>query len=164
MTRTPGKGSAPGHMQDAALPAPSVPSVKDEPDPASLHLVAEILALLRSPPLPPRATLERVKVLLTVARAVAEVDASDREAAAGLDPLLRAGTHESVAATRGSAGPRRSDIIRDAQLKREAVPQSIGSRLALDKPPPNNELSVKVLNEKRCGVLRSEDAARDFRF
>ena len=56
--------------ESAAAPAPA----EADPDPSSLGLVAEISELLRLPPLPPRATLERVKALLTAARAVAAVD------------------------------------------------------------------------------------------
>ena len=156
----------------SALASASVPAaVAEDLDPSSLGLVAEISALLRSPPLPPRATLERVKALLTAARAVAAVDSLDREALHSLDSRYEiagaetvgargaAGTrplsHELAAATgpgavRGSVGAIRdirADTIRAAQLTREADRTSMGSRLALGKPPATNDLSVKVLNE-----------------
>ena len=162
----------------ASASASAPATVEVDLDPSSLGLVAEISALLRSPPLPPRATLERVKALLTAARAVAAVDSLDREAlhepgtdtfvargAAGTRPL----SHESAAVlgvVRGSVGPIRDirgDTIRAAQLTREKDPSSMGSRLALGKPLPTNDLSVKILNEKKSGILRSEDAERDFR-
>ena len=125
--------------------------------------------MLRSPPLPPRATLERVKALLTAARAVAAVDSLDQEALydAGTDTLVPRGaagtrplSHEQSAAALGVVrGPTgevrdiRADKIRAAQLARERHPSSIGSRLAVGQPPPTNDLSVKVLNEKRSGMV-----------
>ena len=151
--------------ESAAAPAPA----EAEPDPSSLGLVAEISELLRSPPLPPRATLERVKALLTAARAVAAVDSLDQEALydAGTDTLVPRGaagtrplSHEQSAAALGVVrGPIgavrdiRADKIRAAQLARERHPSSIGSRLAEGQPPPTNDLSVKVLNEKRSGMV-----------
>ena len=155
----------------SALASASVPAaVAEDLDPSSLGLVAEISALLRSPPLPPRATLERVKALLTAARAVAAVDSLDREALHSLDSRYEIAGAETVGA-RGAAGTRplshelaaantgvvrgsvgairdiRADTIRAAQLTREADRTSMGSRLALGKPPATNDLSVKVLNE-----------------
>ena len=147
----------PAPSVDAPAPGATTSTDTEEPDPRSLCLVAEISALLRSPPLPPRATLERVKALLTAARAVAAVDPLDREA------LL----DESAAATglpRSSVELSRAETIRAAQLNREQNPISLGSRLALSKPKPTNDLNVKILNEKRSGILRSEDSDRDFRF
>ena len=151
--------------ESAAAPAPA----EADPDPSSLGLVAEISELLRLPPLPPRATLERVKALLTAARAVAAVDSLDQGALydAGTDTLVPRGaagtrplSHEQSAAALGVVrGPIgavrdiRADKIRAAQLARERHPSSIGSRLAEGQPPPTNDLSVKVLNEKRSGMV-----------
>ena len=124
--------------ESASAPAPA-----EAADPSSLGLVAEISELLRSPPLPPRATLERVKALLTAARAVAAVDSLDQEVIhdAGTDTLVPRGaagtrplSHEQSAAALG-VGPVgavrdiRADKIRAAQ-PRERHPSSIGSRLA----------------------------------
>jgi hypothetical protein len=164
-----GREQSPQSTARLSASASAPATVEEDLEPSSLGLVAEISALLRSPPLPPRATLERVKALLTAARAVAAVDSLDREALHGpaADTVVARGpagtrplSHESAATIGvvcGSIGPARdirADTIRAAQLAREKEPSSMGSRLALGKAPPTNDLNVKIFNEKRGGMLK----------
>ena len=112
-------------------------------------------------------------MLLTAARAVAAVESSDREV------LL----HESATATgvaRSSVGISalvnihdpgtstirdiRAETIRATQRAREADSYSLGDHLAEKKPTPTNALAVKVLHQKKTGLIKNEDAGRDFRF
>ena len=146
----PAPGPAPA---PAPAPAPTSTTATDL-DPAVLLLAAEIAAMLRTPPLPPRSTLERVRSMLSEHRRLAQEQAGSPPAAADPD------------AHRAQSRPKtRAESIQALQAQLEQPALSIGSRLAAGHPPgPQTLKEYAALSAKRGGFAVEVDAARDFRF
>ena len=129
-------------QEPGAAEATASGAYEEEPDPAVLLLAAEITCMLRTPPLPPRATLERIRALL-------------------LEDL-----HPTKAAA--PAATSRQESIRALQMRMERPAISIGSRLAVPPPPLVDNAPTMAefaaLTAKRGGFAVEVDTKRDFRF
>lgn len=138
-----------GRMQQLSLAAPA-------PSPEDTMLLAEVLDMLEQPPLPPRAVLEAIRLLVLQSRSADQPPPPPPVGA----PAHRAGERS----LNPHAVPRkkeyftkqdlkREQMIREAQRVREQAPFSFGSQLAAPHPPLNGNGRTIALTAQPDGTM-----------